>query len=202
MTDYFALLGVPRGPKVDGDLLKTNFHRLSHALHPDHSGPSDEGALEAASTPFAEINAAYRCLQDTKDRLGHLIEIEFGHKALSIHDIPDGIASVGAQVMMLCRGVDAFLGACQKDPSPMVRARQFQDSMAWLSKCDALEGALQPLQLQLEEELEQLSSAWKDPAGKNRDTKEATTLDRCYRLSSYLAKWTKQIKDRQLTLSL
>ncbi len=205
MTDYFALLGVKRGPKVDGDLLKTNFHRLCHALHPDHMGTAAGGVPETAAATFAEINAAYRCLQDPKDRLAHLIEIELGHKPQSIQHIPDEIASVGTQVMTVCRGVDTFLGVRQKDPPPMVRAQQFQDSMAWLSKCDALEAALHPLRLQLDQELDRLGAAWNEPAGHtpgHSTENEATALDRCYRLASYLAKWTSQIKERQLTLSL
>ena len=205
MTDYFALLGVKRGPKVDVDVLKANFHRLSKALHPDHLGKVETACAANSAGPFAEINAAYRCLRETKDRLAHLIEIELGRKPESIQHIPDEIATVGAQVMMICRGVDAFLGNRQKNPAPMVRAQQFKDSMEWLSKCDALEAALDPLRVRLEMELEKLEVAWNQPpehAPWKPSAKIEIDLDRSYRLASYVTKWTSQIKERQLLLTL
>ncbi len=205
MTDYFALLGVERSPSIDSELLKANFHRLSHAAHPDHLGAIAPEARDGGGTAFAEISAGYRCLLETKDRLAHLIEIELGHKPLSIQQIPDEIASVGAQVMTVCRSVDAFLGGRQTNSPPMVRAQRFKDSMTWLSKCDALEASVVPLQLRLDQELEWLRVAWNqtDPQSCGHPTEaQAASLDRCYRLASYLTKWTSQIKERRLALSL
>ncbi len=205
MTDYFALLGVKRGPKIDGALLKANFHGLCQTWHPDHLEPAEEGRPQMAAPCFADINAAYRCLQDTRDRLAHLLELELGRKPQSIQQIPDELASVGVRVMTVCRGVDAFLAARQENPSPMVRAHLFKNSMAWLSQCDTLETALQPLQIQLQQELDRLDAAWDQATGgspKDPNPHRATALDRCYRLASYLGKWTSQIKERQLTLSL
>lgn len=66
MTDYFALLGFARSASLDSVELKRKFHALAATDHPDVSANAD----------FAQLNVAYRTLNDPKTRLAHLLELQ------------------------------------------------------------------------------------------------------------------------------
>ena len=205
MTDYFDLLGVPRGPIVDTETLKKRFLQLSQSLHPDHLASTTAETHEKAPNTFVEINTAFRCLSDLKSRLAHLFEIEFGRGPRSIQDIQPDIAAVGSRVMTVCHGMDLFLKGFKKHSPPMIKARQFKEAMHWMSQCDEVEEGFKPLERQLEMQLMSLDQAWRQNSShvtRQPDSPESITLDHCYRLASYLAKWSVQIKERRLNLSL
>src|SRR5580765_7856135 len=109
MTDYFALLGVPRRPWVDEEALKARFLELSAGAHPDrvHEAGADE--KQRANARFAEVNAAYTCLREPKSRLAHLFELETGGRPKEVEQILPGTMELFMEVGQLCRQVDAFL---------------------------------------------------------------------------------------------
>ena len=69
MTEYFALLEEPRRPWIEPDPLKAKFLALSAKTHPDRVHTASEAEKEAASARYAELNAAWQCLGDTRQRL-------------------------------------------------------------------------------------------------------------------------------------
>lgn len=68
MTDYFALLGLPRRPGLDEEALKENYLRLAAAWHPDAAG----GAVEK----FRDLQEARKTLLNPASRLRHLLALE------------------------------------------------------------------------------------------------------------------------------
>src|SRR4051812_33187546 len=90
MIDNFALLNEPRRPWVDPDALKTKFLALSSEVHPDRVHNAAEVEKQAANQRYSELNAAYNCLREPKDRLQHLLELELGAKPKDIQRIPAG----------------------------------------------------------------------------------------------------------------
>lgn len=68
MTDYFALLGLPRRPVIEVGFLQENYLRLASKLHPDAAG----GDTEA----FRELQEGRRVLTEPASRLRHLLELE------------------------------------------------------------------------------------------------------------------------------
>src|SRR3954470_14391797 len=80
MTDYFALLNEPRRPWIDSESLKAKFHAISGDLHPDRVHAEPESQKREAQNAYTELNAAYRCLGDRKERLFHLLCLELGSK--------------------------------------------------------------------------------------------------------------------------
>ena len=99
MADHFAVLGIPRAAWVDAEELKTRFHKLSAARHPDAAG--GDGAA------FTELNAAWQTLRESAECLRHFLELEH----------PDALASAGqtpAQLADLFMDIAAFRQAAQK----------------------------------------------------------------------------------------
>ncbi len=80
MTDYFALLDEPRRPWLEPDSLKARFLALSAQVHPDRLHNAPEAQKQAANEQYAELNSAYRCLREPKERLQHLLELELRSK--------------------------------------------------------------------------------------------------------------------------
>jgi molecular chaperone HscB len=70
--DYFALLGITRGYRVDGGELKRNYLRLSRQVHPDFFA-SDPQKLPQVLTVSAAVNEAYRTLEDPVRRAEYLL---------------------------------------------------------------------------------------------------------------------------------
>ncbi len=68
MTDYFAVLGLPRRPGLEETVLQETYLRLAAAWHPDAAG----GDLEK----FRELQEARQTLLDPASRLRHLLALE------------------------------------------------------------------------------------------------------------------------------
>lgn len=68
MTDYFAVMGLPRRPVIDEKLLQDSYLRLAAKWHPDAAGGSTE--------KFRDLQEARRTLLDPASRLRHLLEVE------------------------------------------------------------------------------------------------------------------------------
>ncbi len=76
MTDYYALLGIPRTLNLSLDVLQQRFYELSRQLHPDrfmrHSEAERQRALETSSA----LNDAYRTLKDPIQRAQYVLSQE------------------------------------------------------------------------------------------------------------------------------
>lgn len=68
MTDYFALLGLPRRPVIADGALQANYLRLAALWHPDAAG-GDAGQ-------FRELQEGRRILSEPASRLRHLLDLE------------------------------------------------------------------------------------------------------------------------------
>ena len=201
--DYFALFGLKRHPVVDQADLKDRFMTLSREVHPDQHGADASVDKDSSHPSFEEVNAAYQCLRDTKQRLEHLLELELGTKPASIQTIPNDLAKVGAEVMMFCREVDAFLRTKTPNPSPMIRSQDFRAGLEWAAKGDSLSAQLSQVEAELELSLRELGQKWPSAAShpSNRSSL-MEDLDRAFRKASYHRKWCKLIKERQFQLAL
>src|SRR6266536_2692354 len=109
MTDCFALLGEPRRPWIDPEALKLKFLALAAEVHPDRVHRATPLEKQAATQRYAELNAAYRCLCEPKERLFHLLELECGIKPDDVHPISPAAMDASLEVSHLCRAADASL---------------------------------------------------------------------------------------------
>lgn len=75
-SDYYALLGVPRGLNVSLDELQTRYYALSRQLHPDRFMQKPEAERQRALDMSSALNDAYRTLKDPIKRAQYLLSQE------------------------------------------------------------------------------------------------------------------------------
>ncbi len=202
-TDHFALLGEPRRPWLDVEMLKEKFHQLARECHPDRVHGSSNEAKDSANQRHTELNHAFTTLRETKERLAHLLELEGDTKPSVVQEIPASLMNLCMDVGALCQRVDSFLASTPASESPMLQAGRFAQS---LEHQDAVQAMMNKLCTQLEAvdaELRELNHAWETAPN---DTMRAQSLplkriEELWRLVSYLTRWTAQLQERNVRLA-
>ncbi len=206
MTDSFALLTEPRRPWLDADELKGKFLLLSSEVHPDRVHSAGEEEKLRANQRYAEVNAAYNTLRDTKERLLHLLELELGGKPRDVQRIPPGTMDLFVEVGQLCRDVDAFLPNRAKVTSPLLKVRMFERGMEWTDKIQILQQHINARRDELARELQAMNATWDSaPAIDSEERRAALPLERIeqvYRVFSYIARWSEQLNERLVQLAI
>ncbi|MBA4146477.1 MAG: DnaJ domain-containing protein [Verrucomicrobia bacterium] len=205
MTDNFALLNEPRLPWLDPDELKQKFFQLSSESHPDRTHNASPSEKETVNKRYAELNAAYNCLRDPKERLIHLLELETGGKPKDIQRIPPGTMDLFVEIGQTCRDADTFIAERAKVTSPLMKVQLFEKGMEWTDNLNALQQKINKKRDELIDELKQLNSVWESaPATGSPDRASKLPFERLeqiYRIFSYVNRWTEQIQERVVQLS-
>ncbi|WCJ60512.1 hypothetical protein NXS98_05110 [Fontisphaera persica] len=196
----------PRRPALEVEALKERFLQLSNAVHPDRFHHTSEAECRAATERYAELNAAFQCLSEPKERLLHLYELEAGQRPKDIQRIPPGTMDLFVEVGQLCRDVDAFLAERAKAESPMVKVQLFARGLEWVDKLQQVQAHVNARREELMAELQALNAAWeKAPPVGSPDRAAALPLERLeqiYRILSYINRWSGQLQERLVQLSL
>jgi len=205
MADYFALLDEPRRPWLDPEVLKAKFHALAGRVHPDRVN-SSESEKQAANSRYAELNAAYQCLREPKERLRHLLELERGSPVEGLQSIPPDTMNLSMEVSQLCREADCFLAEKAKVTSPLLKVQLFEKGMAITDRLNLLLLRLNAKLEALTMQLQILNLAWETAPQVGSPTRlhvlPCSRLEQNYRDLSYLTRWAQQLKERLVTLSL
>ena len=205
MTDYFALLDESRRPWIDPLSLKTKFLALTAEVHPDRVHTASEAEKQAANQRYAELNAAYNCLREPKERLRHLLELERGSKPEGVQKISPATMDCSVEVSRLCHEADGFLAGRARASSPMLKVQLFNEAMALSEKLNAQLQKLNVKRDLLVEQLKKLNMAWESapPVGSPArvNVLPCSPLEHIYRDFSYLARWAEQVQERIAQLS-
>ena len=199
MTDYFALLNEPRRPWLDAELLKQKFLTLSATVHPDRVHNLGETERAAAQEHYTELNTAYNCLREPKERLQHLLQLELGAPPPNTQRIPSDLMDLSLEVGKACREADAFLAEKARVTSPLLQVSFFERGQVFADKLQALRQRVNALNDRLNEELRQIDAAWQSSAMPR--TALLQRLEELSRLFSYFARWSAQIQERVVRLS-
>lgn len=205
MTDYFELLNEPRRPWGDPEALKTKFLALSAQFHPDRFPHCNGAEKEAANQKFAEINTAYQCLRDPKERLQHLLQLELSTPPKEVQRIPPGTTDLFAEVGQMCREAETFLTQKALVTAPLIKVQYFEKGMEWTDRLQALQQKISAGRGHLLEELKSMNDQWDalpTGAGDRAQRLPLERLEQVYRTLSYIGRWTEQIQERILQLSL
>ncbi len=203
MTDYFALLGETRRPWIAPEGLKNKFLSLSTQCHPDRVHQQGAEARQSANARYAELNAAYQCLSNTKERLLHLIMLESGAPLRDIQRIPPGTMEYFMEVAQLCKQLDLFLTERKQVTSPLLKVQLFEKGLDWADQISVLRKKLNGVSSGLENELKELSRVWDEAPSPARP--QALSLDRLeqiYRTLSFLARWESQLQEKSVQLTI
>ena len=196
ITDNFALLDEPRRPWLNADALKAKFLALSAEVHPDRVHQAGEAEKIAANHRYTELNAAYNCLREPKDRLRHLLELELGRKPSDLTNIPDSLMNIFSAVGKQLREADAFLAEKQQTSSPLLQVQFFERGQERLEQLTALRQSITTCRNELLTNLKTLDAAWADT-----DAKPIERLLEIWRLLSFYERWLAQIQERIVRLS-
>jgi curved DNA-binding protein CbpA len=204
MTDYFALLKEQRRPWIDPDLLKQKFLALSAEVHPDRVHGAPESEKRAAQERYTELNAAYNRLREPKERLAHLLELETGAKPKQVQNVPPDLMDAFMEITNVCRGADAFLAEKAATTSPLLKLQLFEQGQEWTEKLMTLQKKINSWREELMGRLKSIDTDWE----RNRDSKREeqrnllALLETYCQLLGYFGKWSAQIQERIVQISL
>ena len=199
MTDYFALLNEPRRPWLEPDALKRKFLTLSASIHPDRVHNLGEAERQAAHERYAELNAAYNCLREPRDRLRHLLKLERGAPPEDIQRIPSDLMDLFMAIGQTCRQADVLLAEKAEITSPLLKAQWFERAQGPIDELQNLQQRLAVRRGRLTEELKRSDAEWN--ANSPQRGALLQRLEELYRLSSYFARWSAQVQERMAQLS-
>jgi len=206
MTDYFQLLQEPRRPWLDPEVLRKKFIELSSSLHPDRTHNAPKAEKEQANTRYAELNSAYQTLREPKERLLHLLTLETGSKPKEVQALAANAMDLFLAVAGKCREADLFLAERNRVSSPLLKVGMFQQSQAWAERLQELLKRITAEQERLLSELQMMNPQFeKAPPVGAAERSQALPLDRVeeiYRSFSYVNKWSAQLQERIVQLSL
>ena len=201
MTDYFALLDEPRRPWLDEAALKQKFLARSSELHPDRVHGANDAERRIANQRYTELNSAYACLREPRDRLRHLLELELGRKPVDLQEVPSELADLYLEVARVCREADGFLARQSRLTSPLLRAQSFPEAQAWTERLLARQRASNGDHEKLLRHLRNLDASWVEPvAGTTARSALLAELERLWRRLGFVSRWHGQIQERLLRL--
>ncbi len=201
MTDYFAVLGEPRRPWLDPERLKRKFLGLSAEAHPDRSHNASAQEKQAAQDRYTELNAAYQCLKEPKERLRHLLELRRGIKPGQIQRIPSELMNFSITIGQACREADGVLQEKAGTTSPLLQVAVFERAQQTSDKLAVHHRELESQRETLLREIQSLDAIWSGvEAGPPSDG--LVRLEQVYALLSYFERWNAQVRERIVQLSL
>ncbi len=197
MTDNFALLNEPRRPWIDANLLKEKFIALSSQVHPDRVHQASAEERKAADARYAELNAAYNCLREPKERLRHLLELELGRKPEDVQNIPSDLMDFAFEIGRACKAADTLLGERAAASSAILKVQFFERGQERVDQLNCLQRKINEQRDALLAELKSMNVSWESVSGE----RPLTRLEEIYRLLGYLGRWSEQLQSRVIELS-
>ncbi|MFQ5489836.1 MAG: Fe-S protein assembly co-chaperone HscB [Phycisphaerae bacterium] len=90
-VDYFTLLNLPRGYRLDDEKLDRHFLAITRSVHPDFFGAASDQMQQLSIKLSAELNEAARVLRDPVLRASYMLERAGGPSATQFRDVPQEV---------------------------------------------------------------------------------------------------------------
>ena len=187
MTDYFALLGFPRRPWIDPEVLKERFHQLAAQHHPDITGES---------APFEQINEAYRVLRDPSSRLRYLLTLEEMGEPARVAQLPLALTERFMEVATFEREIHVFLKQQGAAESAIQKSLLLAERFTMQRDVEKLAAELENDRARLAQLLQAEDLLWDQ-----RDTQTAHRLADLQQEFAFIGKWIDQLRERSLLLA-
>jgi len=203
--NYFAVFGERPRPGLDTAALQRVFLERSQICHPDRVHQADAATRQKAQADYALLNAAWKCLADPKERLGHLLTLERGHPPAEVHDIPAETAAWFVEVAEQCRALAALRQRQTATASPLLRARLVAESLPLQEQARTLLSRLQEQKTQIESDLFRLNAYWDaasaPAASEGGPSAPFAEVEAAWRNLSYLNRWCQQLQEKLQALT-
>jgi DnaJ-domain-containing protein 1 len=196
VRDYFALLNEPRRPWLEPETLKQKFLALSAEVHPDRVHQASEAAKLEANGRYTELNAAYNCLREPRERLRHLLELELGQKPSDLTNVPNDLMELFFSVGKLLREVDAFVAEKGRATSPLLQVQLFERGQDWIERLSTIRKLVDSRREPLVGELKDFGDSWGGSS-----VRPIERLLEIWRLLSFYDRWLAQIQERVVQIS-
>ena len=203
MTDFFALLDLPRRPWLDPDSIKQKFIALSAEFHPDRTH-GNESQKRPAQDRYTQINGAYNCLRNPRERVSHLIKLERGPNASELQTVPADLMNVFMEVGNACRQADRFLGEKAAATSPLLKVQLFERGQEFSDQLAAIRAKLTAAREELITALKRLDADWEQNASSDASSRASLLdkLEEIRRLLGFYDRWISQVQERFVQLAL
>lgn len=206
MVDYFLLFDEPRRPWLDLEQLRAKYLAHSSDAHPDRIHNASEEIKHRANQRFAEINAAYNCLREPKDRLHHLLELELGTKLKDVERVPGNLVDLFFEIAQSLRQTDKFIATIPKASSALLKVQWAEKGIEHLEQLNIHQQSIDSLRRQMLDELKAMNCQWEkastmEPAERKGSLPLERTEQIC-RAFGYFDRWSQQIQTRILNLSI
>jgi len=204
MLDCFTLLGQPRRPWLDPETLKTKFLDLSARVHPDRVHHASAAEKQAAHARYTDLNTAYNCLREPRDRLRHLIELEIGTRPADIQQIPQDLVDLFMEVSRLSQEADSTLKDQAALSSPLLKLQFFERAQMWIEKLSLMKQRLSGHTERLLVELKSIDDSWMAMSALAPEARQPLLqrLEQLYPLFGYFGRWNAQLQERIVRFSL
>lgn len=189
MTDYFALLGQPRGPWLDPAALKEAYHRQTLASHPDTAVPEREN-------DFAELNEAYQVLADPKRRLHHLLSLENAAPLSANQAIPQELQELFLLIGALTQRAKGLQEKIRTASNALSRSLLKPQIVELEKEASDLRQKVRDLIDAANGQLRETNSAWQDDR-----PGQVVPLSNLYITFAYLGRWSAQLDELAFQLS-
>ena len=193
MTDYFALLGEARQPWLDEEALKAKFYARSNEVHPDRVHALPDADKKIAHERYTQLNAAYNCLREPKERLRHLLELETGRRPAQVQQVPTELVDLFFEIGQATRTADEFHKRKAAVTSPLLLVDLFDEGQNISEQLGALRDNLTARRTQLLGELRELNTHWQ---------KALDRIEYIQQAVAYLQRWGAQLQERIFQLGL
>jgi hypothetical protein len=161
-------------------------------VHPDRAHALPEKEKQAAHARYTELNAAYNCLREPKERLRHLIELQTGRKPVRVQEVPGDMVEMFFQIGQACREADEFLKRKAAVTSPILLVEFFEQGQSLTERLMKLSRDLAGRQSRLTAELKTVNAEW---------SKKIERLEQIQQTLSYLHRWIAQLQERIVQLA-
>ncbi|HEV2095801.1 MAG TPA: DnaJ domain-containing protein [Chthoniobacterales bacterium] len=191
MTDYFALLDLPRRPWLDEEEVKRQFHSFSRTLHPDAQNNRIPVAVETPS--FHDLNEAYGVLRDPRQRLRHFLALVEGP---TVGAMAGELQDLFASICEVMHAADRLLERHAATQGVLARSLLKAETVK-------IESAIGSTLKQLNELYQQaLSEVQKADARSTSDNPpDLTALAQINLNLTFLVRWLTQLEEKKFLLS-
>jgi hypothetical protein len=151
-----------------------------------------------------ELNAAYNCLREPRERLRHLLELELGAKPEQVQTFPADLVDLSLAVGRIGREVDSFLAEKAKTTSPLLQVQIFERGQECAERLMELQNLISARQEEVTAGVRSLDENWETGDGSAGPERGARLkrLEELYRRLSYLTRWSAQIQERIAQLAM